>query len=333
MMSVLLAVSLLGAPQFITAQSGVRLRASAGADGKEITVLPIGVALTQVEAAGAPVTIDGKQGTWEHVKTSDGKDGFIFSSGLAAVDGSDSAKAYLDLWESRRKNKKLTFPERADLFKMLDRAITERGDAKYKQPTVDLELARFRALKAAVEMVGDRGNKPPFKGFLKEFEDVTVFSEPGGEWLVWSSKVLDRADGLQAHNLDTELLTWEVSQNPTPGECEGDMSCMLGRDNMTTGAYLKRYPAGAHVDGALKTFADYKANMEMYKELARDLDRQQYDDAIAEADTTIKLIEASNGKKKAQALATVKEIRAELVKAKKAAGTKSAEGGFDKAPQ
>lgn len=319
MIATLLAV-VLGATQFISAQSGVRLRETAAADGKEIALLPIGEVLTQVAPPGASVNVGGKDGTWENVSTADGKKGFIFSTGLAPVTDGDTAKTYLTLWEARRNNKKLSFAERADLFVMLERAVNARtGDAKYKQVTVDLELARLRALNATLVKMEQAYEKKPHKGFLKEYEKYVVYSEPAGEWFAQADDPFAREDDLRKHDLDTDAFGWEIAELMVPGECEGNFGCMIARDNMSVGEYIKRHPTGAHVTEAAKGYIEYKKTLKELADLFAEADRQDYDDTLKGVDEAVTFLSASNAKNKAAAIASLNAVKKEAAKAKKAA--------------
>lgn len=325
MIATLLTICALSAPQFITAQSGVRLRASAGADGAEVAKLPIGQTLTQIDAPGAPVTIDGKQGTWEHVATADGKQGYLFSTGLVALDSANPAKAYLDLWESRRTNKKLTFPERADLFKMLDQALKTRGDALYQQATVDIDYARLKALQLTLAKVGN-GEKQPFKGFLKEYEESVVYSEPAGEWFVETTPYWKRVDDYLTHKLDADELAWALADIPIAGECEGNVGCYLSMNNMMGGEYLRRFPAGKHTEKIVKDYAGWKKDVANYTQFMNDDPGMQgFDDAIKACDEALVWVNATNAKAKPAAISALNAMKKAAVEAKKKAPPQPAE--------
>lgn len=314
MLNVVLLLALVSADSktFITAASGVRLRATAAADGAEVTRLPICTVLKELEAPGTKVTVAGQEGVWEKLEAPDGKQGWMFSPGLRAIDTAKPEETYLALAAERVGKKSTTFPERADLYNCLRRAATE---AKDPEAAGKLQLARFTHLQETLKAIGMSSEKQPFKGFLKQHESDVVYSEPAGEWFVETTNVWAAEKAYHA-TASAEPLAWLAAEIPQPGECEGYLGCYLARDGMAVGEYLRRHPNGAHAKQALKGYSEYKAADTDMSELAKE-DIQSIIPQVDEALTIIRGTADAPVRKKAEASMT--KLRAALVKAEKTA--------------
>ncbi len=252
---VVLAVVAADSPKtFITAASGVRLRATAAANGAEVARLPICAVLRELEPPGAKVNVGGQEGVWEHLATSDGKEGWMFSPGLRPLDAATADDTYLALAAERAAKKDTSFVERADLYNCLKRAAVESKDPERGGK---LALARFTTLREALKAIGMDSDKQPYKGFLAQHKDDVVFSEPAGEWFV-ETKVVWDAETKFHTTASAEPLAWFAAETPLPGECEGYLGCYLAYSEMREGEYLKRHVGGPHTADALKQYAEYK---------------------------------------------------------------------------
>lgn len=116
------------------------------------------------------------------------------------------------------------------------------------------ELQALAAAAAAAEQTGAfRGE---FAGRLGEQSTVLFYNEVGGSWMlrnahIWA--VHDRFSGTKA----ADDIAWFAAEHGVGGECEGYVPCMLSRLDVLAGAYLRRHPAGRHVDAALTRIAEW----------------------------------------------------------------------------
>jgi hypothetical protein len=310
---VLLALLATDAPKtFITAGSGNRLRATAAADGAEVTRLPICTVLTELEPPHAKVTVGKQEGVWERLATSDGKQGWMFSPGLRPLDPSVPDDAYLAVAEERAGKKDLAFAERADLYKCLTRAAAESKDPERGGK---LALARFMVLGDTLKAIGMDSEKQPYKGFVTQFKDDVVYSEPAGEWFVQAQPVWDAEKKYHA-TTSGEPLAWVAAQTQQPGECEGYLGCYLAVSDLQEGEYLRRWPSGAHAADALKEYGEYKVENAYISDLSSD----DIPGIIKQLDEQVGLVrKAPDSPQRKKAEKSMATLRAALVKAQKTA--------------
>ncbi len=257
MLNVLVVLAVLAADSsksFITAASGIRLRAIAAANGPEVARLPICAVVKELEPPGPKVNVGGQDGVWEHLETSDGKQGWMFSPGLRPLDPATADETYVALAAERGSKKDLSFVERADLYNCLKRAA---GESKDLERGGKLALARFTVLRDALKAIGMDSEKQPYKGFLAQHKDDTSYSEPAGEWFV-NAKIIWDAETKFHSTATGEPLAWLAAETQLPGECEGYLGCYLAYSEMQEGEYLKRHIGGPHTAEALKQYAEYK---------------------------------------------------------------------------
>ncbi|HSI04999.1 MAG TPA: hypothetical protein VLC93_10995 [Myxococcota bacterium] len=309
---VVLAVVVTDSPKtFITAASGMRLRATAAANAAEVTRLPICTVLKELEAPGAKVNVGGQDGVWEHLESSDGKQGWMFSPGLRVLDAATADETYVALAAERAGKKDMTFVERADLYNCLKRASAESKDPERGGK---LALARFTVLRDALSAVGNGSEKQPYKGFLAQHKDDVVYSEPAGEWFANAKSIWDMEAKYHATS-SAEPLAWLAASTNHPGECEDYLGCYLAYSEMEEGEYLKRHTTGAHVGAALKLYGEYKVENAFIDEL----DGADIAGIIKQVDEQLTLIRAcaeSPERKKAEKAMTA--LRNALKKKQKA---------------
>jgi hypothetical protein len=314
MLNVLVVLAVLAADSpktFITAASGVRLRATAVANGAEVTRLPICAVVRELEPPGAKVNVGGQEGVWEHLETSEGKQGWMFSPGLRALEPATADATYAALAAERIGKKDMSFVERADLYNCLKRASIQSKDAELGGK---LALSRFTVLRDALAAVGIESEKQPYKGFLAQHKDDVVYSEPAGEWFANAKAIWDAEEKYHATS-SGEPLAWLAATTAHPGECEGYLGCYLAYSGMEEGEYLKRHTGGAHVGAALKQYAEYK----LKNAYIDDLDGADIGGIIKQVDEQLTLIRTcadSPERKKAEKALTT--IRAALKKKQKA---------------
>jgi hypothetical protein len=249
------------APSRITTASGVRLRAEASTTAEEVTRLPLGVVVTELERSPDKAKVGEAEDYWYLVSAGSVK-GWVFGGLVAPFDPARREETYKRLADERLANQSATFNELADLFKFLERATKE---AKKRDTLAALELSRLVALGRSLAAIPvENLEKQPYKDWTTERADEIVYSEPAGQWYVRAELLWKLQE--KYHDLATaEQMAWEAAQTPLPGECEGYLPCYLSLETQTNGKYLKLYPRGAHADAALTQIGEF------FEQVAQDL--------------------------------------------------------------
>lgn len=234
--------------QWITSASGVRARSAPATTGEEVARLPIGTILRQLDSDQREATVSGKKDFWYHVALPNSKDGWVFGSFLTRFDEKRKGEIYRALAVAKVKGESTSFADCADLTRFLAAALPEVTD---RATLAELELWRWLALQKAFNNIeSDKQQQPDYQRFITANQSHSVYSEPGGLWLVKP----DLLWNLQKKYADlpvAETIAWEAATLPLPGECEGDDTCATMYMNQTTGKYLQLYPTGKHANKAL----------------------------------------------------------------------------------
>ena len=252
--------------QWITTASGVRARAGAEASAAEVTRLPIGTVLRQLDQEQRAATIGGKQDFWYHVALPQEKDGWVFGAFLKRFDAARKDAIYREIAATKAKAETGTFAEFSDLARFLSSVsagITDRS------AQAEVELWRWISVHRALENIPmEKLQQPEYQRFIKAMQPQITYSDPAGAWFIQADVLWN----LQKKYADTpiaETIAWEAAQLPLPGECEGDLGCGLDYTLSTEGRYLQLYPNGKHSDAALTNllegFQDVKGAFEMDK--------------------------------------------------------------------
>jgi hypothetical protein len=237
----------------ITIASNVRARALPNTSAEEVTRLQIGTIVQELEQSPAKEKIGGAEDYWYKLALPGGKEGWVFGSFTMPFTASNRAEIYKRIASERLKIKEPGFAESADLGRFMTIAMTEIED---KNALAWIELTRLLAMKQAGAAVpSDMQNQPQFKTWLKSNEASLVYSEPSGMWLVKSELFWNLQKKYAALPIADEI-AWEGAKNYLPGECEGEISCVLGLLNVTDAKYLRLYPRGAHVEEALASLLE-----------------------------------------------------------------------------
>ncbi|MCS6885033.1 MAG: SH3 domain-containing protein [Acidobacteriota bacterium] len=206
-----------------------------------------------------------KQQNWYKVQLPNQKVGWIEAKSVREFKEDLAQQTYLDI--AKYYNNELSFLHTIEYIDFLSRAIAE---TTAKDVLAELELTKFLAIgNAASQIELDKANRPPYKGFLKQYEKILVYSEPGGIWLL-KSDVLWQLHKKYATLGTGEKIAWAAAENPLPGECEGDLLCNLHYFRQTQGRYLALYPKGPKASGALQNLREtlregLSVNLQDYK--------------------------------------------------------------------
>jgi hypothetical protein len=145
----------------------------------------------------------------------------------------------------------------AALARRVNQLTAAADSARTPARRAELSLLRLQTLQRALdahaaERPGAGYDARPLRdGRIRADTSEIVYGEPQGQWFV-------RADRLWALNTRfralpvAERIAWAAATQDLPGECEGDVTCMVGSAEATMGRYLALYPTGAHAAAALR---------------------------------------------------------------------------------
>jgi hypothetical protein len=151
---------------------------------------------------------------------------------LAAADGRDAA----------------TFTARVAVFESRERHLSE---ARGSDPRGQAALAWLQALAQVLASIPiERTDDPIFSSWLAAHDELVVYSEPAGEWLV-RHEVLRKAHDDHRRSAAADEIAWIGARTGIPGECEGYVPCYVFGLNYREGEYLRRARNGRHRGEAL----------------------------------------------------------------------------------
>jgi hypothetical protein len=246
--------------------------------------------------------IGGMEDFWYHVRTEDGKSGWVFGGLTATFFPASREEIYLRIATERLKTARQDFFEQVDLYKFLTRAIAE-----IKTPTItaELELSQLLALSNSLRAIPHpREPQQLYSSWLQINEADIVYSEPAAIWLLKLGRFWELEKKYHALPIG-ERIAWTASQYELPGECEGDIPCLFAVTRMREGKYLELYPNGAHAGeivsqmNELLRFINHDTQFfqsQMHSELSSE-DRSKLKNAIAEFRKVI--MKVTNPKKNA----------------------------------
>lgn len=244
--------------QWITHASGVRVRATPKADGEEIARLPLGTVLTQMGRERRPGQVNERLDFWYYVALPNEKDGWVFGSFLLPFNEQNKSQTYWRIAQLRMNLKSASFADYADLTRFIAAALPAITD---RAQLAEMELWRWLSLQKAFNNIeSDKQQQPDYQRFLKAHQAYSVYSEPGGLWLVKAEMFWN----LQKKYADlplSETIAWEAATQSLPGECEGDDVCAMDYMNQTEGRYLQLYPTGPHAAEALEKLSQSLESM------------------------------------------------------------------------
>jgi hypothetical protein len=103
----------------------------------------------------------------------------------------------------------------------------------------------LRALKRVLEAIPIERTPGPHVDWVKTHQDLIVYDEPGGQWLIRHDLLLQLHDEHRA-SAPADEIAWLMVTNGLPGECEGYVPCYASGLDTLQGEYLRRQPRGAH---------------------------------------------------------------------------------------
>ena len=197
---------------------------------------------------GKTLPVSEKNAGWYKVEYAAGKSGWIPKTAAKDFAAERRDELYREITEKYSKSKTLDFATASEVSEFLE---TAQAFVKKDSLKADLSLRRLRVLKGALKAIpAGKGERFPYKNFLKANGKDLVYSDSSGEWYVRSDLYWEIHSRFTALPIAEEI-AWEAAQNPTPSECEGYVNCYLYRLRATDGEYLNFYPNGKYSKKAL----------------------------------------------------------------------------------
>lgn len=223
--------------QVIVGVTSARLRSEASTSSETLQFLKIGATYPMVE----------KTATWYKIKAGD-KTGWISNTVSQQFVPANRAEIYQAISAKYFKQQSMDFATASQLYDFL--TIVEKQVNNSRQQA-DLGFKRLLALQAALKKIPmDKQDKEPYKSFVKNKDNVIVYSDPSAEYYVISGLFWDLHEKHKGTPIGEDI-AWAAAQNYLPGECEGYVNCYLHSLRVTRGEYLNFYPAGKHSKKAL----------------------------------------------------------------------------------
>jgi hypothetical protein len=162
---------------------------------------------------------------------------FVLVLQLAAADGRDAA----------------TFTARVAALETREHQLVEARGTNQRGQAALAWLQALAQVLAAVPI--ERADHPIFPSWLAAHDDLVVYSEPSGEWLI-RHEVLRRTHDEHRQSSAADEIAWIGARTGIPGECEGYVPCYVFGLNYREGEYLRREKRGRHRGEALTTIVE-----------------------------------------------------------------------------
>jgi hypothetical protein len=237
----------------LTNAVNVRLRSSSSTDAPITAELPLGTELVVLGQTNAAQP-------WYHVKTDDGRDGWVLGSLTTSIDPDHKEKTIEAIVEARLRRDG-SFSDAVQLFELIERTAAGLRDPETQ---ARFALHRMRAMSTVFgsvpDGITDRGvdsrdpRAEPYGNWIRAHLDEARYDEPGGGWIV------DPGDARAVHDKHRQSdaadeMAWFYVTDGQLGECEGNVPCYVARQFQRRGWYLTEHPRGRHVDEATANIA------------------------------------------------------------------------------
>lgn len=232
----------------MTSASNVRLRSAAAADAPVVTELPLG---SQLEIAAIQRT-----GDWVAVQIPGAGGDTAWVNGLLVVpvNADTWPQVVRRLIAGRLARAGDGFAARVQLLDLIE--SVQQGSWDH-EAAARLELQRLRALQAVLYSIPLQGARsdPHIAGWVAHRAQQIRYNEPGGHWLIRNEVILAAHDAFPG-TASADDMAWMAVEIGLAGECEGHIVCYLEWTDRLQGEYLRRQPAGRHVEAAVGRLID-----------------------------------------------------------------------------
>ena len=244
-LTVVLAAAHVGAASVesrITNASTVRLRSAPSTTASIAAELSMGTELVVLERTN-------QAELWYHVRTDDGRDGWVLGSLTTPFDREHLDEAIESIVVERLSSgvqiEGNTFSTHLQLFDLIERTAARLNE---REAQARFALYRLRSMNNAFRNVPfRRGDSDPYRAWIREHQDAARYNEPAGQWMVNPSYVMQIHEKYRA-DAAADDIAWFFVENGLYGECEGDVPCYVTWQNELNGEYLRPYPRGRHAD-------------------------------------------------------------------------------------
>lgn len=182
---------------------------------------------------------------WYQIPYGNNKTGWIFGGHVRNYDEENREMVITEIMRPRMRGGAKTYAEEVAFFDFLAVAANETQNIDVK---AELELAHLVVVKRILRLIPmEARDKQPYKSWLTTNEKLLVYSEPTQAYYLRFDLLWD----LETRYRDipfAERIAYEAAITELAGECEGYLTCNLGRLNMREGRYLERYPQGVYVN-------------------------------------------------------------------------------------
>jgi hypothetical protein len=238
-------------PHLITG-TAVRVRSAPSLDAPIVGKLRLGVTVI------VPLDEQPRDTSWVRVRVdpphgSESIEGYIHAGLTRRITRDFNRTAVAaEIANERLGRKSDGFEERVELFDWLTEVTREPADHELAGRVA---LLRIRALRSVLASIPFGRRRPPYDAWVEGHQDLVVYNEPGGEWLV-------RNDALQAvhdehiESSSSDELAWMVYDNGLGGECEGYVTCYISWLAKLNGQYLRDHPEGRYAPLVLQRVTD-----------------------------------------------------------------------------
>lgn len=226
----------------ITSAANVRLRSAPGTDAAVVSMLPLGTELSLSSPEGG----DG----WVQVRTlrEEVQQGWIDGSLTLPVSDVTYPEVVNGLIEARLAREGDGFGAQVELLDLVESVLKRDLNP---EGAAGLELQRLRALRKVLLTIP--WNRSLWSESLRAWvvgrSGEIRYNEPGGHWLLQHDPVIALHDRFRSTAAADEI-AWFAVTNGLGGECEGHLVCYMERTDKIEGEYLRRQPAGRHVEEA-----------------------------------------------------------------------------------
>jgi hypothetical protein len=233
----------------ITSAANVTVRSQPSMTAANIAQVPLG---TEMGDAG-PAGLDK---TWVRVRLGDGREGWLLASLTKPLDPAWRWPTYDRIIAERLGRKGDGFPALAELVSFIERVAPDYTDPDGR---ARVELARLKAISATLAAIPAGGwNREPYASWLAPRKPELCLDRPGGRWIQARPMIWDLYN-LHASSTSADDIAWFAVTNGLEGECGGQLVCYVQWRDRLQGEYLRRQPAGRHVEeavAAIKELAD-----------------------------------------------------------------------------
>jgi hypothetical protein len=230
----------------MTAATNLTLRQTPSADAPVLAYLPIG---TEVREAGPT----GMDKTWVHVRLQDNREGWLLANLTRVIDASrrtSTVEAIVIDRLGRRGDGPSATIELADFIEREAPGVTD------PQTAARFDLYRLRAVNTVLATIRlNLGKRDPYLSWLDRHKALIAYDEPGGRWMLSNAAIWQIHDQRPDAAASDEI-AWLAATTGLAGECSGKLVCYVDALNKLQGEYLRRHPAGNHVDEAVAKIKD-----------------------------------------------------------------------------